>query len=96
MDRSQPLTRVIDALDVETFLCAADEEEARSLAVALLRRFGLSDVDVVFCEHRGPGARVRVRGYVYRPTSERQAWQAWQASRGDAGIGTGGAGGNTP
>ncbi len=59
--------RVLDGLDVETFLLCGSEQEARDSLLALLRSFGFSDVDVVFVEQRGPGARVRGRAYVRRP-----------------------------
>lgn len=58
---------LLDALDVETFLLCADEAEGRDLMLSLLNQMGFKDVDVVFCEHRGPGARVRGRAYVHRP-----------------------------
>lgn len=58
---------LLDGLDVETFLLCADEQEGRELMLSLLTRLGFSDVDIVFIEHRGPGARVRARAYVHRP-----------------------------
>jgi len=34
-----------------------------------MKELGFADADVVFSEMAGPGARVRVRGYVNRPGS---------------------------
>jgi hypothetical protein len=64
---SQVLKRVVDALDVETFLLCRDEEEGRALIQSLLKDMGFEDVDVVFAQHVGHGARLRARAYVHRP-----------------------------
>ncbi len=61
------MDRVVDAIDIETFLLADSAEEAKRLALALAQEMGLSRAGVVFLEQRGPGARVRIRGYVHRP-----------------------------
>jgi len=65
--------RVVDAIDIETFLLAQSEEEAKQLALALAQEMGLRQADVVFVEQRGPGARVRIRGYVHHP-GDRYRW----------------------
>ena len=65
--------RVMDALDVETFFVCDSEEEGRALMLSLLKQWGFTDVDVVFAEYAGPGARVRGRAYVHRP-ADRYAW----------------------
>lgn len=67
---AKPLEQVMDALDVETFFVCANEEEGRALMLALLKNWGFNDVDVVFAQHEGPGARVRGRAYVYRPADK--------------------------
>jgi len=59
--------RVLDGLDVETFFLCRDEAEAKSLMLSLLREMGFEDVDVVFVQQEGPGARVRGRAYLRRP-----------------------------
>lgn len=59
--------RVLDGLDVETFFICRDEAEAKSLMLSLLREMGFEDVDVVFVQQEGPGARVRGRAYLRRP-----------------------------
>lgn len=59
-------SRIMDAIDIETFFACKDEEEGRALTMQLLKRFGLKDVDIVFIQHEGPGARVRARGYIFR------------------------------
>lgn len=61
------LQAVLDAVDVETFLVGASEPECIGLARALMEEIGFSDCDVLFLEHRGLGARVRLRAYVHRP-----------------------------
>ncbi|MFN4189815.1 MAG: hypothetical protein ACK4E2_02325 [Pseudothermotoga sp.] len=58
---------VIDALDVETTLLAQSEQEARDLGIEMMKSFGFKDVDVVFVEHNGFAARIRLRAYIYRP-----------------------------
>lgn len=57
---------VMDAVDMETFLACESEEEGKNLALAMMKELGFSDIDVVFCQFQGPGARVRVRAYLYR------------------------------
>jgi len=49
---------VMDAIDIETFLVCSSESEGKELAIRM---------DIVFIQYQGPGARVRVRGYVYKP-----------------------------
>ncbi|MDQ7795072.1 MAG: hypothetical protein RDU89_11780 [bacterium] len=65
--------RVLDAIDVEAFLLAEDEETARRLALTLMEELGLPGADVVFLEWRGTGARVRIRSYAHRPGDD-YAW----------------------
>ncbi|SDD39103.1 hypothetical protein [Sporomusa acidovorans] len=69
----RPLEQVMDALDVETFFVCDNEQQGRSLMLELLRQWGLSDIDVVFAQHMGPGIRVRGRAYIYRP-ADRYSW----------------------
>lgn len=64
---TSPAEQIMDALDVETFFVCASEEEGRRLMLVLLKEWGFSDVDVVYAQYEGPGARVRGRAYVYRP-----------------------------
>lgn len=66
--------RILDACDLETFLLCANVEEGRRLSRQLMQELGFRDVDVVSCEMGGPGARVRLRGYVNRP-SARYTWR---------------------
>lgn len=63
---SDVFQRIPDALDVETFLVCDSEEEGKQLALQLMKDLGFEDIDVVFAEFAGPGARVRVRAYVCR------------------------------
>ena len=68
MEEHKPWEQILlDGVDVETFLLCADETEGRDLMLSLMNQMGFKDVDIVFIEHRGPGARVRGRAYVHRP-----------------------------
>ncbi|MEX0974331.1 MAG: hypothetical protein WD024_03125 [Bacillota bacterium] len=72
--------RILDACDLETFLVCGSLEEGKRLGRALMGELGFSDVDIVFCEMGGPGVRVRLRGYVNRPSTT----YSWQSPGGDA------------
>lgn len=75
----EPLDHIMDALDIETFLVCGSEQEGRALLLSLTKKMGFTDVDVVFIQHRGFSARVRVRAYVHRP-ADKYHWLA--AARG--------------
>ena len=60
--------RILDACDLETFLLCGSLDEGRQLGQELMRDLGFRDVDVVSCEMGGPGVRIRLRGYVNRPS----------------------------
>jgi hypothetical protein len=64
---SKPLTHVLDALDVETFLVCMSEAEGKHIALSLMKDLGFQDVDLVFIRFQGSGVRVRVRAYINRP-----------------------------
>lgn len=61
------LTRIVDSLDVETFIACKNEEEGRRLGLALMNKLGFQDVDIVFIEFLGSGARIRIRANIYKP-----------------------------
>lgn len=65
--------RVMDAIDVETFIECSTDDEAKRIVRELAAGMGLADVDVVFVELAGPGARVRARAYVHR-AGDRYGW----------------------
>lgn len=67
------LHRVLDAVDVETYLVCSSPQEGRDLARLLGRELNLGDVDVMFEEFDGFGVRVRLRAMVHRPAA-RYAW----------------------
>jgi hypothetical protein len=76
MDHSQRITalsRVIDAIDVETYLLCGSAQEGHELARRLGRELNLGDVDVMFEEFDGYGVRVRFRAMVHRPAAN-YAW----------------------
>jgi hypothetical protein len=59
--------RVMDAIDIETFILSKDEDEAKEMAELLLSGLNLPNGDIVFLEHKGAGARVRLRSYIHHP-----------------------------
>ena len=59
--------RIVDAIDIETFFYCKDESEAKQLANALMAEMSLPQGDIVFLEHNGLGARVRLRSYIHLP-----------------------------
>lgn len=67
------LEKVMDAVDVETYFACKSEDEARKLSMELMEKLGFKDVNIVFLQYQGPGARVRLRGYVYKP-GDRYSW----------------------
>ena len=77
---SKAMDRVVDAIDIETFLFCSSEEEAKDLAEALAVDLGLPHGDVVFLEFRGWGARVRIRSYIHRPGDHYRWLEAEHAS----------------
>ena len=66
-------SRVLDAVDVETYLVCSSAQEGRDLARLLGRELNLGDVDVMFEEFDGYGVRVRLRAMVHKPAT-RYAW----------------------
>ena len=74
-DTVKALSQVLDALDVETYFLCQSELEGRKLMLDFLKGAGFKDVDIVFAEHSGPGARVRGRAYVHRP-ADKYGWCA--------------------
>lgn len=57
----------MDAVDVETYFACKSEDEAKKLSMELMEELGFKDVNIVFVQFQGPGARVRIRGYIYKP-----------------------------
>ncbi len=66
---AKALDRVLDAVDVETFLLCETRDEGVELGLRLMKELGFDDPDVVFCEQGGPGVRIRLRAYLSRPGS---------------------------
>ncbi len=64
------MDRIMDAVDVETYLVCRDAEEGKALALQLGRELNLGDVDVMFEEFDGYGVRVRLRKYIHKPGNE--------------------------
>ena len=76
------LDRILDGLDIETYLMCASEQEGKDLALRLGHELNLGEVDIMFQEFDGYGMRVRLRKYVHRP-GEQYRWLA--EGGGDAG-----------
>jgi hypothetical protein len=61
------LDKVMDAIDIETYLICSDEHEGKKLAYQLGHELNLGDIDIMFEEFDGYGIRVRLRKYIYKP-----------------------------
>ena len=70
---SKDLDRIVDALDIETFIVCRDEDEGMEIMRRIMGDMGLRDIDIVYCQHLGPGARIRARGYIFR-SGDRYGW----------------------
>lgn len=64
------LNKVIDAVDVETYLMCSDAHQGHFLALQLGKEMNLGDVDVMFEEFDGYGVRIRIRKYIHRPAQK--------------------------
>lgn len=73
MQLSYVLEKIMDAIDIETYIVCKNEDEAEKLTMELMEKLGFKDISIVFIQHRGPGARVRARGYIYKP-GDRYGW----------------------
>jgi len=67
MKKINVLDRVVDSLDIETFIVCQDEEEGKKLGQQLMKDLGFRDTDVVFIEYGNGGARVRLRANIFKP-----------------------------
>jgi hypothetical protein len=65
--------KIIDAIDIETFLICKDEQEAKQLVPELLKELNLEFGDIVSLEHNGIGAYLRIRAYIHLP-GMKYAW----------------------
>lgn len=70
---SKAIEKVMDAVDLETFIVSENEEEGKKTALTLMKELGFKDVDLVFIQFQGTGVRVRLRGYIYKP-GDRYKW----------------------
>ena len=44
-------SRVLDAIDIETYLICESEDECKEIIYGILNKMGLKDVSIVFIEH---------------------------------------------
>ena len=61
------LERVMDAIDIETYIVCKDENEGKKFALQLGQEMNLGEIDIMYQEFDGYGVRVRLRKYVYKP-----------------------------
>ncbi len=61
------LEKVMDAIDIETYIVCNDENEGKKLALRLGQEMNLGEVDIMYQEFDGYGVRVRLRKYIYKP-----------------------------
>lgn len=61
------INQILDAIDIETYIVCKDEKEGKELAQKLGEELNLGEVDIMFFEFDGYGARVRLRKYIYKP-----------------------------
>jgi len=73
MRDNAPISHVVDALDVETYLVCDSKEEGSRLGIQLLKDLGFKDVDAVYVGWSNGGARVRLRANIHRP-GDTYAW----------------------
>lgn len=61
------INQVLDAIDIETYIVCKDEKEGKKFALQLGQELNLGEVDIMYFEFDGYGARVRLRKYIYKP-----------------------------
>lgn len=66
-DNSNILNRIVDSLDIETFIVCQNEEEGKRIGMQIMENLGFKDTDIVFIEFLGTGARIRMRANIYKP-----------------------------
>jgi hypothetical protein len=72
MDESA-MSRIMDGIDIETYLTCQNEEEGKYFARKLGQELNLGEIDVMFSEFDGFGVRVRLRKYVVKP-GDKYTW----------------------
>lgn len=68
-----PRDRIVDAVDVESFVLCESEREAREVIAQLMTAMGFDRHVIVSLDFNGPGAHFRARGYVNQP-GDRYTW----------------------
>lgn len=61
------MERVMDAIDIETYLVCNDANEGKKLALQLGQEMNLGEIDIMYQEFDGYGVRLRLRKYIYKP-----------------------------
>lgn len=64
---NKAMDRVVDTVDIETYLLCKNESEGKRLALQLGEELNLGNVDIMFQEFDGYGVRVRLRKYIHKP-----------------------------
>jgi len=65
--------RIVDAVDIESFVLCRSEAEARTLIAELMASMGFARHVIVSLDVNGPGAHFRARAYVNKP-GDRYSW----------------------
>jgi len=64
---SSAFDRIMDAIDIETYIVCRDANEGKKYAMQLGKEMNLGEVDIMYQEFDGYGVRVRLRKYIYKP-----------------------------
>jgi len=67
MKKINVLDRIVDSLDIETYIICKNEEEGKKLGCQLMEDLGFKGTDIVFIEYGGGGARIRLRANIFKP-----------------------------
>lgn len=77
---AKAIHRVVDTVDIETYLLCKNESEGKKLALQLGEELNLGTVDIMYQEYDGYGIRVRLRKYIHKP-GKRYGWLSSGESR---------------
>jgi hypothetical protein len=67
MEQTSAFDRIMDGIDIETYLVCKDKQEGKQLALQLGKEMNLGDVDIMYEDFDGYGMRVRLRKYIVKP-----------------------------
>lgn len=76
MEKINVLDRIVDSLDIETFIVCKNKVEGKKLGIQLMKSLDFKDTDVVFIEYGNGGARVRLRANIFK-AGDHYKWLAF-------------------